>query len=60
MYLELDDPFLRQAEVHPVRVFQVEGALVELGHGVVGIQQGGLFVHLTDDLRRGWRREGEV
>ena len=36
-YLELDDPFLGQAEVHPVRVFQVEGTLVELGHGVVGV-----------------------
>lgn len=50
-HLKLDDPFLGKAQVHALRVLQVEGTLVELGDGVVGVQQRRLLVHLTDDLR---------
>lgn len=50
-HLKLDDPFLGKAQVHAFRVLQVEGTLVELGDGVVGVQQRRLFVHLTDDLK---------
>jgi hypothetical protein len=44
--LELDYSLLRQAQVHAFGVFHVEGALVQLRHGVVGFQQGLLLVHL--------------
>lgn len=54
--LKLDDPFLGKAQVHAFRVLQVEGTLVELGDGVVGVQQRRLLVHLTDYLKS---REGE-
>lgn len=53
--LKLDDPFLGKAQVHAFRVLQVEGTLVELGDGVVGVQQRRLLVHLTDYLKS---REG--
>lgn len=49
--LKLDDPFLGKAQVHAFCVLQVEGTLVELGDGVVGVQQRCLLVHLTDDLK---------
>lgn len=49
-HLKLDDPFLGKAQVHALRVLQVEGTLVELGDGIVGIQQRRLLVHLADDL----------
>lgn len=55
--MKLDDPFLGKAQVHAFRVLQVEGTLVELGDGVVGVQQRRLLVHLTDDLKS---REGEI
>lgn len=51
-YLKLDDPFLGKAQVHAFRVLQVEGTLVELGDGVVGVQQRRLLVHLTDNLTK--------
>lgn len=50
-HLKLDDPFLGKAQVHALRVLQVEGTLVELRDGVVGIQQRRLLVHLADDLQ---------
>lgn len=49
--MKLDDPFLGKAQVHALRVLQVEGTLVELGDGVVGVQQRRLLVHLPNDLR---------
>lgn len=49
-HLKLDDPFLGKAQVHALRVLQVEGTLVELGDGIVGVQQRRLLVHLADDL----------
>lgn len=55
-HLKLDDPFLGKAQVHALCILQVEGTLVELGDGVVGIQQCRLLVHLTDDLIK--KREG--
>lgn len=42
-----------KAQVHALRVLQVEGTLVELRDGVVGIQQRRLFVDLADDLQDG-------
>lgn len=57
-HLKLDDPFLGKAQVHALRVLQVEGTLVELGDGVVGIQQCRLLVHLTDDLNKKRERGG--
>ena len=45
----MDDALLRQAEVHALRVFHVEGALVQLGDGIVGVEDGHLFVHFADD-----------
>lgn len=57
-HLKLDDPFLGKAQVHALRVLQVEGTLVELGDGVVGIQQRRLLVHLTDDLNKNRERGG--
>lgn len=57
-YLKLDDPFLGKAQVHALRVLQVEGTLVELGDGVVGIQQCRLLVHLTNDLNKNRERGG--
>lgn len=56
--MKLDDPFLGKAQVHAFCVLQVEGTLVELGDGVVSIQQGCLLVHLADDLK-GKGRESE-
>lgn len=50
-HLKLDDPFLGKAQVHALRVLQVEGTLVELRDGVVGVQQRRLLVHLADDLQ---------
>ena len=47
--LELNDPVLTETEVHPLCLLHVEGALVQLGHGVVGVQGGHLLVHLPDD-----------
>ena len=47
--LELDDLVLSEAEVHPLRVLQVEGALVKLGHRVIRPQESRLLVHLPDD-----------
>lgn len=47
--LELDDALLAEAQVHPLRVFHVEGALVQLRDGVVGVQNGHLLVHFADD-----------
>lgn len=58
-YLKLDDPFLGKAQVHAFRVLQVEGTLVELGDGVVGVQQRRLLVHLTDNLTETKTRERE-
>ncbi len=49
-HLKLDDPLLRKAQVHPLRILQVKGTLMQLGDGVICIQQGGLLIHLTDDL----------
>ena len=48
-YLELDDPLLRETQVHSVGVLHVEGALVQLRDGVVGVEDGHLLVHLADD-----------
>lgn len=42
-----------KAQVHAFRVLQVEGTLVELGDGVVGVQQRRLLVHFPDDLQGG-------
>lgn len=50
-HLKLDDPFLGKAQVHALRVLQVEGTLVELRDRVVGVQQRRLLVHLADDLQ---------
>lgn len=50
--LELNDALLRQAQVHALSVLHVEGTLVELGHGVVGVEQRHLLVHLPDDEAR--------
>ena len=49
--MKLDDPFLGKAQVHAFCVLQVEGTLVELGDGVVGVQERRLLVHLADDLK---------
>lgn len=58
--MKLDDPFLGKAQVHALRVLQVEGALVELGDGVVGVEQRRLLVHFTDDLTGGEKkRDGD-
>lgn len=57
--MKLDDPFLGKAQVHAFRVLQVEGTLVELGDGVVGVQQRRLLVHLTDNLTETKTRERE-
>lgn len=57
-HLKLDDPFLGKAQVHALRVLQVEGTLVELGDGVVGVQQRRLLVHLPDDLHERRERGG--
>ncbi len=54
--LKLDDALLREAEVHPLGVLHVEGALVQLRHRVVGVQHRRLLVHLADDL---WKEEEE-
>lgn len=51
-HLELDDSLLREAEIHPLCVLHVEGALVELGDGIVRVQDSHLFVHLPDDEPR--------
>ena len=51
-YLELDDAFLREAEVHALGIFHVECAFVQLGDGVVGVKDGHLLVHFTDDEPR--------
>lgn len=48
--LELDDALLGEAQVHPLRVLQVEGTLVQLGHWVVCVHQGRLLVHFANDL----------
>lgn len=48
--LKLDDPFLGKAQVHALRVLQVEGTLVQLGNWVVGVQQGRLLVDFSNDL----------
>ena len=56
-HLKLDDPFLGKAQVHAFCVLQVEGTLVELGDGVVGVQQRRLLVHLTDDLGKKEERD---
>lgn len=58
--MKLDDPFLGKAQVHAFRVLQVEGTLVELGDGVVGVQQRRLLVHFTDDLTGTSERGGEI
>lgn len=58
--MKLDDPFLGKAQVHAFRVLQVEGTLVELGDGVVGVQQRRLLVHFTDDLTGTRERDGEI
>jgi len=50
--LELDDALLREAEVHALGVLHVEGALVQLGDGIVGVEDGHLFVHFADDEPR--------
>ncbi len=55
--LKLDDPFLGKAQVHAFCVLQVEGTLVELGDGVVGVQQRRLFVHLADNLKESRKRK---
>ena len=55
--MKLDDPFLGKAQVHALCVLQVEGTLVELGDGVVGVQQRRLLVHFTDDLMAGRETE---
>lgn len=49
--MKLDDPFLGKAQVHALCVLQVEGTLVELGDGVIGVQKRRLLVHLPDDLK---------
>lgn len=48
--MKLDDPLLRKAQVHPLRILQEKGTLMQLGDGVICIQQGRLLVHFTDDL----------
>lgn len=50
--LELDDLFLRQAQVHALRVLEVERALVQLRHRIICLQQRHLFVHLPNDETR--------
>lgn len=52
-YLELDDFLRGQTQVHAVTALELEGALVELGDGLVHVQHGILLAHLPDDLRGG-------
>ena len=48
-YLELNDSFLAEAQVHSFRVLHIEGTLVKLRHGVVGVEKGRLLVDFPDD-----------
>lgn len=63
--MKLDDPFLGKAQVHAFCVLQVEGTLVQLGDGVVGIQQRRLLVYLSNDLKEikrhitNWKETGD-
>lgn len=68
--MKLDDPFLGKAQVHALRVLQVEGTFMELGDRVVRVEQRRLLVHFTNNLEedgreerqkksRGWRSEEE-
>ena len=50
--LYLYDALLRQAQVHVVRVLDVEGALVQLRDGVARVQHHLRLVHLAYDQRR--------
>ena len=45
-YLELDNPILGQAEVHPLGILQVKSALVKLGHRIISVQTRHLFIDL--------------
>ena len=59
--MELDDALLGEAQVHALGVLHVEGALVQLGDGVVGLEEGLLLVHLEEKGRLGWSLwKGEV
>lgn len=49
--LELDDPLLRQAEIHPLRAFHVKGNFVQLRHRIGGLQISRLLVHFANDLK---------
>lgn len=49
--LMLNDPVLRQTEIHPVRVLQVEGTLVQLAYWVIRIQHHHCLVHLSNNLQ---------
>lgn len=50
-YLELDHFVCGQTQVHAVTALELEGALVELGDGLIHVQHGVLLHHLADDLR---------
>ena len=51
-YLKLNDLILREAQVHAIGVLDVEGALVQLRNGIVGIEQYLRLVHFADDEAR--------
>lgn len=62
--LKLDDPFLGKAQVHALRVLQVEGTFMELGDRVIRIEQRRLLVHFTNNLEKhekdgDWSSAGE-
>ena len=48
-HLELNDTFLWKTEVHSISVLHVEGALVQLRHRIVGVQDGHLLVNFAND-----------
>ena len=52
LYLKLNDALLTEAKVHALRVFHVEGALVQLRYGIVRVEDGHLLVHFADDEAR--------
>lgn len=50
-HLKLDYFLLIQTQIHAIRVFEVEGAFMQLADGVIRVQQNRLFVHFADDLQ---------
>lgn len=52
-YLELDHFLRGETQVHAVTALELEGTFVELGDGLVHVQQGVLLCHLPDDLQGG-------